>query len=603
MSDPLEDPPTPHQRLLEATAAGLANLLHGGDDEPIEALLRRLATATDVDRAFLADHLRGEDGIVRIRLLHEWTAEGFDSARTVFDGRQEPSASARQVLDALEQGHCVMRRHSELPPDMQERLAPTQIRSALVVPVEVEGRCWGQLGLVDCRTERSWSSDEQAILRTVAAALGLTIEGRRAHHELERHVTRIRALQEAVADAAATPGEQVQGLLALAAQQLDFEIAVVIEIADDPDERTCEVRYAHGPPGSPGPGDRLPLARQEWSQAVTERRTTEVADFLDSPAHDHPIVTRYGMRSFIGVPVWVEGQPFGAVSLLSTRPRVEPFGPSDRDFVGLLGCWVGSLLERERAEQQRERLELRLRERAKVDTLALAFAGIAHDFSNMLMVISTNLHIARRYLARGDEAEVLESLDQADGAARRAAELKAQMLTFAGRGPVERNRVNVAELVDEMTTMLRPVMPPGVTIVPQCPGDLPRLVADATQLRQVLSNLILNAADAMREGGGFVWVRSGLEHFDAQPPAAWFVAERAPAGPYLWLEVEDAGIGIPPDLQDRIFDPFFTTKPGERGLGLASVRGITNSHHGCIDIASAPSVGTRIRVWLPLNGS
>jgi signal transduction histidine kinase len=600
MVQPPDSAPTsPHQRLLEATAAGLSDLLQTEDGTAVDTLLERLAAATDVDRAYVADHFRGTDGVLRVRVLHEWFAEGLESARPVFDGRTDPAPSAGPMLAALEQGRCLTVKLGDLPPDLQQRFAPTKLRAGLTVPVEIDGYCWGQLGLVDCRAERSWTPEEQATVRTVAAALGLALAGRRTHEELQRHLERIRDLHVAVATGPVSTDQQIQRLLELAAHHLDHEIAMVIRIRDDEVE-TCEARYVHGPPGSPPAGSRVPLARREYDEAVSKRSTTDIPDFLESHARDHSIVTQYQMRSFIGVPVWVEERPWGAVSFLSQRPRSEPFKPSDRDFVGLVGRWVSSLLEHEAAQSRRKVLEDRLHEREKVDSLALAFAGVAHDFGNMLMVIATNLHIARRSLERGDHEEVLESLDQADRAGEQAAQLKAQMLTFAGRGALERTSVDVPELIEELTVLLGSVMPTGVTLVARRNDSLPGVLADVTQLRQVLSNLMLNAADAMQERRGAILVSTGTHTFAAQP-TAWFVAQDAPPGEYLWIEIEDAGIGIDPEILSRIFDPFFTTKPGERGLGLATVRGVVARHRGCIDLESRPNVGTRVRIWLPTN--
>jgi signal transduction histidine kinase len=589
-----------HNRLLEATAEGLAGLLRGSDGDAVERLLGRLAAATTVDRAYVADHVPIAEGVFRVRVLHEWFAEGLEAGCMVFDGHQDPAPSAIPMLATLEQGRCLILRHSELPLDMRKRLAPTGLRSGITVPIEVDGRCWGQLGLADCRNERTWTSEEQDTLRTLAAALGLALAGRRTQEALQRHLERIRDLHVAVATRPTSTDDQIARLLALAARHLDHEVAMVLRVRDE-DLDTCKVAYVHGPPGTPPPGTEVPLARREYDDAVAMRSTTAIPDFLESHAHDHTIVTDYQMRSFIGVPVWVEDRPWGAVSCLSQRPRSKPFNPTDRDFVGLLGRWVSSLIEQREALARRKSLEDRLRERDKLESLALAFAGIAHDFGNMLMVISTNLHIARRSLEREDADEVLESLDQADTAARQAAELKTQMLTLAGRGTVERKPIDVPGLLEELSILLRSVMPPGVTIVVNDPGEPhPRCLADPTQLRQVLSNLILNSGDAMRDRRGAIVVRTGAQVFDGQP-TAWLVAEDAPPGKYLWLEVEDGGVGIPPEILGRIFDPFFTTKPGERGLGLAAVRGIVTRHRGCIDVQSRPDEGTRVRIWLPTD--
>jgi CheY-like chemotaxis protein len=175
------------------------------------------------------------------------------------------------------------------------------------------------------------------------------------------------------------------------------------------------------------------------------------------------------------------------------------------------------------------------------------------------------------------------------------------MLAYSGRGKFIVEPLNLSDVVHEMTQLLGRVISKRARLSLHLRDDMPRIVADATQLRQVVMNLITNASDALQGEPGLVSVRTATIHADERTLAGTYLNEELPAGEYVYLEVSDSGVGMDAATRARIFEPFFTTKFTGRGLGLAAVLGIVRSHKGAIDVNSEPGCGTTFRVLFPAS--
>jgi two-component system, cell cycle sensor histidine kinase and response regulator CckA len=254
--------------------------------------------------------------------------------------------------------------------------------------------------------------------------------------------------------------------------------------------------------------------------------------------------------------------------------------------------------ERKRREAERRLLEEQMRETQKLESLGLLAGGIAHDFNNLLVGILGNVDLALRGAA-ANPTERLQ-LERAKTAALRASELTAQLLAYSGKRAFSVRTVDLNALTAEMADLLRVTVPKGVLFEVRL-GEVLPVEGDAVQLRQVVMNLVTNAADAVAEaaprGGRRITLRTSIVGADAIGQAA---AER-PATDYVRLEVSDNGIGMAEGVQKRMFDPFFTTKAKGRGLGLAAVVGIVRSHGGILRVESAPARGTTVVVFLPMS--
>jgi PAS domain S-box-containing protein len=263
-----------------------------------------------------------------------------------------------------------------------------------------------------------------------------------------------------------------------------------------------------------------------------------------------------------------------------------------------VAIWARNVTERRAAEVERRREQEALARTQRLDSLGLLAGGVAHDFNNLLTAMLGNAEVARRRLPEGSPAA--GPLGEIEAAARRAADLTQKMLAFAGGGAMQLAWISLNEIVQEMVELLRPALRGGREVALALGRPSPGLEADATQMRQVVLNLVLNAAEATDGEGGRVEVATGEVYCERERlAAATFGADRA-EGRYVYLRVTDDGAGLPPELRERIFEPFFTTKFTGRGLGLAAVLGIVRGHHGAIEVESAEGRGTTFTLLLPL---
>ncbi|MCC7363097.1 MAG: PAS domain S-box protein [Dehalococcoidia bacterium] len=246
---------------------------------------------------------------------------------------------------------------------------------------------------------------------------------------------------------------------------------------------------------------------------------------------------------------------------------------------------------------EQRRAESSLLHAQKVESLAVLAGGMAHDFNNILTAILGNASIARALLPPGSPAT--ELLDEVEHSGRRAADLAQQMLAYAGKAAAAITRVSLNELVRDTVQLLRVSMGAHLHISVALDADLPLVVADATQVRQVVMNLLINASDAIGSEPGSIRVSTGRQMVSRKYLNACQLGDTAEPGPCVFIEVADTGPGMDESTRQRIFEPFFTTKFTGRGLGLAAVLGICRTHRGAIRLTTSPGTGTRFRVLLP----
>ncbi len=243
------------------------------------------------------------------------------------------------------------------------------------------------------------------------------------------------------------------------------------------------------------------------------------------------------------------------------------------------------------------RLEAKLQQTQKLESLGVLAGGIAHDFNNLLVGVLGNVGLARVDLP--PESPALEAVGEIETAAVRASELTRQLLAYAGKGRFVITRIDLRKLVEEMGHLLSAVIGNGVTVRYQF-GDVPPVVeGDATQLRQVIMNLITNASDAIGDRSGIVTVATTIVQADRSYLSEMLFDDELAPGLYVCLQISDTGAGMSPETRDRIFDPFFTTKFTGRGLGLAAVLGIMRAHRGAIKVYSEVGRGTTFKMLLP----
>jgi signal transduction histidine kinase len=251
--------------------------------------------------------------------------------------------------------------------------------------------------------------------------------------------------------------------------------------------------------------------------------------------------------------------------------------------------------ERLQAQAERERLENRLHQSRRLESLGLLAGGVAHDFNNLLSVIlNCAVFVAE---ATMDDESVQADVREIRKAAEQASQLTRQLLVFGRRERVQLEALDLNAVVADMQSLLARSIGEHVKLVVHPAASLPPVRADGSQIETALVNLVVNARDAMPDGG-ILTIESGVTLLDGEQAGLF---PPVPAGSYVMLAVSDNGVGMSPDVVTQIFEPFFTTKPRGRGtgLGLATVHGIVAAAGGGLSVQSEPGVGTTMRAYFP----
>ncbi len=402
--------------------------------------------------------------------------------------------------------------------------------------LRTEGSGTGQLHLVS-RAPDSFSDDDLKVAREVAGVIGVALHQARLQAELRDHEQRLRALVDNLPE----------GVVCL---DLDFRVS----LANPPGRRLLRV-----------------IADADVGDVVEVLAGQALSGLIAAPDED------------LNRPVTVETQDhrtfeLGVVDLTENQREV--------------GGYIVVIRELTRELETRKRLALSER-LASVGQLA---AGIAHDFNNMLQAITGSAQL----IEADDQlpAAVIEKARAINQQGQRGAGLIRQILDFSRKTVSERRPLRLELIIKETVKMLERFISEEVSIrVEIVPGEH-IIMADATQVQQVLMNLAINARDAMPSGGQLT-ISLDRVHFSAEDPRPF---PQMSHGEWHRLTVRDTGTGMPPDVVARVFEPFFTTKEAGvgTGLGLAQVYGIVKHHQGFIDLESELGVGTVLTVYLPI---
>ncbi len=351
---------------------------------------------------------------------------------------------------------------------------------------------------------------------------------------------------------------------------------------------------------------RFEVANQATAQLIGVSHPDALIGKTDFDFFPHELATQYHAdeQAVIqsGVPLLNKEEPVidpsGAQHWLVTTKV--PLQDLQGEVVRLVGRGQ-DITERKRAEEERRALEGKLLETQKLESLGVLAGGIAHDFNNLLVAILGNASLV--LLDLPSEAPARKALEQIETAAQRAADLTRQMLAYAGKGRFVVQRLNINAVVEEMTHLLHASISKNVVLRYHLARELPAVEADATQLRQVVMNLVVNAAEAIEGEQGIISITTGVQWADRAYLSEVYLAPDLPEGAYVFIEVADNGRGMDAATRAKIFDPFFTTKFTGRGLGLAAVLGIVRGHKGALKVYSEPRKGSTFNVLLPSTTS
>lgn len=244
---------------------------------------------------------------------------------------------------------------------------------------------------------------------------------------------------------------------------------------------------------------------------------------------------------------------------------------------------------------ERRRLEAQILHTQKLESLGVLAGGLAHDFNNLLSIVLGYSHLAQSHVPQSSKA--VPMLREIELAAQRASDLTRQMLAYTGKGKTIVEPLRLDLLTMELADLLKSVVSKKamleLDLQPAC------ILGDATQIRQVVMNLITNASDALEDREGVIHIRTGERAMNTEQLHSTHLPGEHPDGDYAFIEVADNGCGMDEVTSGKIFDPFYSTKFTGRGLGLAAVLGIVRSHQGVIKVRSRIGEGTLFEVLIP----
>lgn len=327
------------------------------------------------------------------------------------------------------------------------------------------------------------------------------------------------------------------------------------------------------------PGE-LPTNMTTWQELVHPDDLPRAVQVLDEHSHGREPSFEFEVRL---------RQKSGRLITVLERAKVVTCGPD-----GSAKRIVGTLQD----VSERRQLEAKLQQSQRLEGLGVLAGGIAHDFNNLLVGVLANASLAAETLPNDHPAAPLVAEMRA--AATRAAELTRELLAYAGKGRFVLEPIDLSVLAREMSVLVGAAMSKQAALHTVLSDSLPRVHGDATQIRQVVMNLLTNASEALDGKPGTVTIRTGVTAVDRSFIARAVGTPDIKPGSYVFVEVQDNGCGMDAATAARIFEPFYTTKFAGRGLGLAATLGIINAHDGAVSVSTKPGVGTTIRAVLPV---
>jgi len=337
-----------------------------------------------------------------------------------------------------------------------------------------------------------------------------------------------------------------------------------------------------------------------WMSWLKRRENIHIPSVKELPPEaniEKELLENQGIQSLILVPIIYKDLLIGFAGYDSVKVE-KKWNNEDIGLLRVLSNLFAMALERKHGEEERLKLEERLRHLQKMEAIGLLAGGIAHDFNNLLGAVTGYTELA--VMDTQDNSPTKSYLMKVLSVAEQAKNIIKQILTFSRKQEEEKTLIYLSDVVKEALILLRSTLPATIEIRPELEEGLLPIIANPTQISQVIINLCSNAAYAMREKGGILRIALKEVIIDANGTNSPVMAP----GKYQLLSTSDTGTGIPPEIMKRIFEPYFTTKKqGEgTGMGLAMVHGIVHSHGGDITVSSEPGIGTTFHVYLPVTG-
>ncbi|MDP8239509.1 MAG: response regulator [Candidatus Hatepunaea meridiana] len=257
------------------------------------------------------------------------------------------------------------------------------------------------------------------------------------------------------------------------------------------------------------------------------------------------------------------------------------------------------ITENVRLKLEREKIDAKIKQIEKLESLSVLAGGIAHDFNNSLQAILGNTGLAMMNMS--SVSPEYERLKQVEKSTFRAAELTKQMLAYSGKGMFVVSAIDLSQLITEISQFLKDTVSNNIDLKLNLQSNLPFMEGDSSQIRQVITQLVENASEAIEEKSGVITVSTGVMECNSKYLSSTYLDDDLKDGTYTYVEITDNGCGMNTEILSRVFDPFYSTKFVGRSLGLAAVLGIIRGHNGAVGVSSEPDIGTTFKVLFPVK--
>jgi len=467
-------------------------------------------------------------------------------------------------------------------------MARRGVRSELAVPLEVNGETRGVLN-VDSDRADAFTAEDQELLQELAIQAAKVIQNTWLYEQLRLKVHLFESLASVSRTINSTLNldEALQVITREACLLMRARVCSLMML--DESREWLDLRASHGAGEAYLNKPRLPVDDSLLGVVVRRKKPMQVANVQTSSRYQHVEVARCeGLVSLLSVPLIFAGQAIGTLSVYMGRPY--NFSNEEISILSALAELSAIAIEKARLYERVVDVEEQLRQNEKLSVLGLLAAEVAHEIRNPLTVMKLLYHSLDLKFPDSDprakDARII------DAKIEHLNKIVEQILAFARTTEPRLAPVNLNELVDELGLLVRHKLAnQNIRLIRQLQPDLPVVMGDATQLEQVFLNLILNAAEAMPDGGTLT-IKSRAVHLPRGNPSATHAS----------MEFRDTGRGMSREVQRRAFTTVLgTTKAKGTGLGLAIVGRIIETHRGQIRILSRPGRGTTMRITLPVK--
>jgi PAS domain S-box-containing protein len=540
------------EAVLAAVSFAAEQLFKHPWEEVIGSVLAKFGEAAEMSRVtFFLNQATQPNSLEPFALHTEWVAPGVSELKPnpLYQNLEVEPSGLSQWAEPMSAGEYRFGLVRDLPPAQQALFQEGGVVAYAIFPIIVQGKFWGTLAFSDCVRERPWPAPELDALSTAARTLTAAIQRQQAEKELRWSEERFRLF-----------GDNIDNVLWII--DTSGDIVYLSRAFEEIWGVKPEFVYENQP---------------HWLNFVHPDDVERVRE-ADENTVTHGFNITYRIMRPDGTVRWV-------------RDRAFPL----HDEQGVLFGEVGI------AEDVTESLaaEEAMREVQRMESIGILAGGIAHDFNNLLTSMLGQASLVQYKLGEGHPAR--DNVFKVIKSAERAADLTRQLLAYAGKGNFQIEPLDLNDLIRENVGLLEVALPKQAHLHIHLAAVLAPVLADRGQMQQVVMNLVINAAESIHTDSGEVHITTALVTLSDEAHPRCVGNIQLPAGSYVCLRVQDTGMGMDGETQQRIFDPFFSTKQHGRGLGLSATLGIVHTHHGGVVLESEPGQGTMFTLYLPVS--